>query len=75
MRQKIKGFFLSLLSQDMERQAFQVEVFSIIMVILLLAFAWSMWNYRFDLTTRGPSGSTVVIKSNIFEVLLSKRGD
>lgn len=61
MRSKIKEFFESLFTQDMGRQARQVEVLTIIVFIILLFVIGFLWQYK------------VVDQLNIFELLLSKR--
>ena len=61
MRSKIKEFFESLFTQDMGRQARQVEALTIIVFIILLFVIGFLWQYK------------VVDQLNIFELLLSKR--
>ena len=61
MRSKIKEFFESLFTQDMGRQARQVEVLTIIVFIILLFVIGFLWQYK------------VVGQLNIFELLIAKR--
>ena len=74
MRNKIKSYFLSLLSEDMGKQARRVELLTILAFFLLLFVAWSLWNYKIELTApTAEGGRTIIAKLNIFELLLSKK--
>lgn len=61
MRPKIKKIFGSLFTQDMSRQARQVEILTIIVFIILLFVIGFLWQYK------------VADQLNIFELLLSKK--
>lgn len=73
MKGIIKNFFASLLSQDMAKQARQVEVISIFVFIILLAVVWWLWNFQINITVPSDGGREVVATVNIFELLLSKK--
>lgn len=73
MRDKIKNYFLSLLSEDMANQARRVELLTIIVFFFLLFTVWSLWNYKIELTAPSDGGRVVIAKMNIFELLLSKK--
>ena len=72
MREKVKKFFLSLLAQDMARQARQVEVITVLVFLFLLLTAGLLWQYKIELTAPSDGGRIIVAKMNIFELLLSK---
>ena len=64
---------ISLLSQDMAKQARQVEIITLIVFATLLATAWWLWQFKIDITVPVEEGREVVARMNIFELLLSKQ--
>ena len=69
----IKNFFTSILSQDMAKQARQVEIAAIaVFILLLLTIGW-LWQFQIDITVPVEEGREVVARMNIFELLLSKK--
>ena len=69
----VKNLFQSLLSQDMGKQARQVQIIALIgFVFLLLTVSW-LWQYQIELTEPTASGRRVIAKMNVFELLLSKQ--
>lgn len=72
MRDKIRNFFLGLLSQDMAKQARQVEIITIVVFIILLILAGFLWQYKIELTAVKDHERVVIGKMNVFELLLSK---
>jgi len=66
MKGKLKNFFTSLLTQDMAKQARQVEIITVLVFIALLVVIGLLWQYQIELTGPAP-------KMNIFELLLSKK--
>ena len=73
MKEKIRGFFLSLLTQDMAKQASQVEFLTLIIFIILLLVTGWFWQYQIELTSLQEGKRVVVGRMNIFELLLSKK--
>jgi len=73
MREKMRNFFLSLLTQDMAKQARQVEVLTILIFFLMLGVVWSLWQYKIELTAFSEGQRVVIGKLNIFELLLSRK--
>jgi threonine/homoserine/homoserine lactone efflux protein len=72
MREKIKNFFLSLLSQDMAQQAREVEILTLVIFALLLIVVGFLWQYQIELTRLQEGKRIPVGKMNVFELLLSK---
>jgi len=72
MREKINNFFLSLLSQDMARQARQVEILTFVLFLLLLIVVGFLWQYQIELTGLQDGKRVIIGKMNVFELLLSK---
>ncbi len=72
MREKIKKFFLSVLSQDMGKQARQVEILTLVVFLFLLITVGVLWQYQIELTAPKDGSRVVVARLNIFELLLSK---
>ena len=73
IKDRIRNAFLSLLSQDMEKQARQVEVLTLIVLAILIATVVWLWNFQIELTVPVEEGREVVARMNVFELLLSKR--
>ncbi len=73
MAGRIKNFFLSISSQDMAKQARQVEIATIVVFILLLLTIGWLWQFQIDITVPVEEGREVVARMNIFELLLSKK--
>jgi hypothetical protein len=73
MREKIRKFFISLLTQDMAKQARQVEIITALAFIALLIVVGLLWQYQIELTALKDGQRIVVAKMNIFELLLSKK--
>jgi threonine/homoserine/homoserine lactone efflux protein len=73
MKGIIKIFFASLLSQDMAKQARQVEILTVIVFVILLVVVWWLWNFQINITVPSDGGREVVATVNIFELLLSKK--
>lgn len=73
MREKVKQFFISLMSQDMGKQARQVEFLTVVVFILLLVLVGFLWQYKIEITTFENGQRVVIGKMNIFELLLSKK--
>ena len=69
----IKNFFSNLLHQDLEKQARQVEISTILVLIILVVVVGFLWQYKIELTLPVDEGRQVVARMNIFELLLSKR--
>ena len=73
IKDRIRNAFLSLLSQDMEKQARQVEVLTLIVLAILIATVVWLWNFQIELTIPAEEGRAVIARMNVFELLLSKR--
>lgn len=73
MIEKIRKFFISLLEQDMAKQARQVEIITILIFIVLLVVIGLLWQYQIELTALKDGQRIVVAKMNVFELLLSKK--
>lgn len=73
MTGRIKNLFLSILSQDMAKQARQVEIAIIVVFFLLLLTVGWLWQFQIDITVPVEEGREVVARMNIFELLLSKK--
>lgn len=73
MKGKLKNFFTSLLTQDMAKQARQVEIITVLVFIALLIVIGLLWQYQIELTALKDGQRIVVAKMNIFELLLSKK--
>lgn len=73
MKGKIKDLFSSILSQDMEKQARQVEAATIIVFIILLLTVLWLWQFKIDISVPKDGGREVVERMNVFELLLRKR--
>jgi hypothetical protein len=73
MKGRIKNLILSILSQDMAKQARQVEIATLIVFALLLLTVWWLWQFQIDITVPVEEGREVVARMNIFELLLSKK--
>lgn len=69
----IKKFFNALLSEDMAKQARQVEFLAIIVFIVMLVVAWWLWQFQIELTVPAEEGRQVIARMNIFELLFSKK--
>jgi len=74
MRERDWSFFRSLLTEDMAKQARQVEGFTLAVFVLLLLLTVWLWQYKIELTGRRDGRPVVIGKFNIIEILLSKRG-
>ena len=75
MRKRIGNFFASLLSVDMGKQARQVEIATLVVFFLLLVTVGWFWQYKIELSELRDGKRVVIGKLNVFEILLSKRGD
>ncbi|MBU0672886.1 MAG: hypothetical protein KJ732_07665 [Candidatus Margulisbacteria bacterium] len=73
MSSKIKQLFNAILSEDMAKQARQVEFVTLIVFLILLGVCWWLWQFQINLTVPTEEGREVVARMNIFELLLSKR--
>lgn len=73
MRERIKNFFTSVLTQDMSKQARQVEFLTLVVFVLLLIVIGWLWQFKIELTVPAEGGRQVVAKMNIFELMLSKK--
>jgi len=69
---RIKDLFDSLLSQDMGKQARQVEYVTAVVLLAMLLTIGILWQYKLTVTVRGNSGEPVPAKMNVFELLLKK---
>lgn len=69
----IGNIFKSLLSQDMTKQARQVEIIFIAASIIMLLTCWWLWQFKIELTVPAQAGREVIGKVNVFELLLMKR--
>jgi hypothetical protein len=73
MTGKIRSLFSSVLSQDMEKQARQVEAITIFVFIILLLIVLVLWQFKIDITVPKDGEREVVGRMNVFELLLRKK--
>ncbi|MFA4844105.1 MAG: hypothetical protein WC632_04050 [Candidatus Margulisiibacteriota bacterium] len=69
---RIKDLFDSLLSQNMGKQARQVEYVTVVVLLAMLLTIGILWQYKLTVTVRGNRGELVPAKINVFELLLKK---
>ncbi|MBU0687084.1 MAG: hypothetical protein KKB81_04465 [Candidatus Margulisbacteria bacterium] len=72
MKGIIRKLFSTLLSEDMGKQARQVEIITLIVFIILLIIIVGLWQFQIVLTAPGEAGREIIGKMNIFQLLLSR---
>ena len=69
---RIKELFQSVLSQDINKQARQVEIATLIVLFVLALLVLWLWYFQINITVPAEAGRQVVAQMNIFELLFSK---
>jgi len=69
---KIKDIFENILAEDINKQARRVELITIIVFIVLALVIWWLWQFQLDIRLTTEKGTQIIVKMNIFELLLSK---
>lgn len=72
IKERWKAFFLSLLAQDMTKQARLVEFLTVAVFCLMLLVGFALWQYPLELTAPRDGQRVTLARVNIFDLLLAK---
>ncbi|MDD5382557.1 MAG: hypothetical protein PHH60_02765 [Candidatus Margulisbacteria bacterium] len=69
---RLKNLFSAILSQDMAKQARQVEAITVLVFVVLLCTVWWLWQLKLDIIQSVKDGQTITVKMDVFDLLLSR---